>query len=103
MAKDGTESKNNLPTSNDNVVANEDLFSQLKNVKQGKIKSYLQLAEIYELGLGVRKDFEKAMNFRLKYLEEFRKVVPNNFDPILTPSSLCDAKIAILLTPVRYS
>ena len=72
---------NGKKPSNDNVhTTNGSVIECFRDVKNGRYKSYLYLAQIYEQGHGVKPDMSSALSAYEKYYEAYRKVVPTAFD-----------------------
>jgi TPR repeat protein len=61
--------KNELLENNSNVITNQAVLERLREVKSGYYPSYRDLGKIYEKGIGIKKDLEKAV----KFYEEFHK------------------------------
>ena len=76
-------SNDNNNLSDTDLNAESIYFDCLKDIRNGKYKSYLTLAKIYEEGrLNINQNFSKAMEYREKFMEEHRKLTPIAFDPI---------------------
>lgn len=80
-----SEQKNSekLKSANDNVDSSNPFYMEcLRDINNGKHKSYLHLAVMYEEGYGVKKNVSKALDMREKYYNAYRKLVSDSFDVI---------------------
>lgn len=58
-------------------------FARLSDIKNGKWKAYETLADIYQKGLcGIEADINKAIEMRKRYVKEFRRHVPVDFNVV---------------------